>query len=94
MVKPKMWMVRAGKQGTYFSQFAKENLISTGFEVRVNLKKIKTENEMKQAVGKKYKYSARNLSILSKQLNIFCNKLQKNDYVITYNVREKNTSLE
>lgn len=79
-----MWMVRAGKNAFLIDTFKQKNIVCLGW--CLGDLKDKSEEDIKRLMQENYPDESKNtLSIASSQVIKFRHKIEKGDYVLSYN---------
>ena len=80
-----MWMVRAGEYSCFIDDFRKKSCIAVDWDKLGDISQLKTKEEVKELVEKKYDYSKKSqLNISAAQIGKFLLDFKKGDYVISY----------
>ena len=79
-----MWMIRAGPGGFLYDDFKENNVVAIGWNMG-NLSNKSLEDIKELAKNKYTTYNKRALSKVYGQVNTFCNLIQIDDYVLSYN---------
>jgi restriction system protein len=80
-----MWMVRAGRDAFLIDDFKNNNYVAIGWNEIGDISKVKSRDEIKNLLQKKYTYSKKNeLNIDTGQVSRFLFDFKKEDYVLSY----------
>ena len=79
-----IWMIRAGPGGFLYDDFKENNVVAIGWNMG-DLSNKSLEDIKELAKNKYPTYNKRALSKVYGQVNTFCNLIQIDDYVLSYN---------
>lgn len=90
MAKRTIWMVRAGQGGYLFEDFMKNNVVAIGWDKVKNLSKVKSNEEIKEAIKKAYPETKGGSFYMSaSQMSKFRLDFNVGDMVITYDPQNR-----
>jgi restriction system protein len=90
MVKPTIWMVRAGRGGYLFEDFIKNNVVAIGWNRISDISKLTTKNEIKkEAIDAYPELKGGKLNMSASQIGKFRVDFKVGDFVITYDPQNR-----
>lgn len=79
-----MWMVRAGVDSEYFSDFRDKKVVAIGWKEVGDLTDISQEDLVDRVASTYPAYKRRKAIITASQLFRFCSDIKEGDHVVTY----------
>jgi len=89
-MKQKMWMVRAGRNAKYVEDFLEKDCVAIGWNKVGKISDVEDREEMKELVRENKDYQKKSqVRMAASQLFRFAKKVKKEDYVLTYDNKNR-----
>lgn len=86
----KMWMVRAGRDAYLINEFVEKECVAIGWLESVDLNEVSSKQELEKIYNATHPEEKKSKTAISVgQIYRFTNEINKDDYVVTYNPKER-----